>query len=323
MQNNPSLQRINGDFKGKDILSLDQFDTQSIEKLFAVTAEMAEIAKNAKPSDILSGNIVTLLFFEPSSRTFGSFATAIKQLGGQTLEIQDPKNVSSFAKGETLEDAMKVYESYTNAVVLRHFEVGTARKAADATEIPVINAGDGIGEHPTQALLDMYTIHEKFGRLDNLTILMAGDVRNGRTVHSLIRGLSLYPNNTIYLLSPQSLRLTPEDSSSFSKSGTKLIEITSEKDIPKNADVWYWTRVQKERFENTDEYEKVKLTFIVTEDLMKGYAKEDMILMHPLPRVGEIEERVDDDPRAVYLTRQMRNGKYVRMALIALILGKR
>lgn len=321
----PELQKtekINGNFEKKDILSLDQFDLQSLELLFSTANDLQNLAIEARPSDLITGNIVTLLFFEPSSRTFGSFATAVKQIGGQTLEIQNPQTVSSVAKGETLADTIRTFQSYTHAIVLRHPEIGAVQKAADVADIPVINAGDGAGEHPTQALLDMYTIHEKHGRLNSLTGVMAGDMLNGRTVHSLLKGLSLFDNNTMYLLSPKSLQLTRSDFTDFSQRGITLIEIEDEKDIPKNADFWYWTRVQKERFSDLSEYEQVKTRFTVTKQLMADFAAEHMILMHPLPRVGEILEEVDADPRSVYLTKEMRNGKYIRMALMALVMGK-
>ncbi len=323
MATTPGIQKIDGNFKGKDILSLDQFSPKDIDKLFRLTDKMREIGKNAKPSDILSGNIVTLIFYEPSSRTFGSFAAAVKQLSGQTVEIQDPQHFSSVSKGETLEDTIRVFESYCDAIVIRHKEVGTAQKAADAAEfVPILNAGDGIGEHPTQGLLDLCTIDEKFGKLDGLTGVLAGDLLNGRTIHSLIRGLSLYKNNTLYLLSPDELRLSKEDFDNFASRGVKLIEIQSENDIPKDANFWYWTRVQKERFASLEEYEKVKNRFVVTQQLLNDRAGKDCILMHPLPRVGEILPEVDKDPRAVYLRSEVRNGMYIRMALLALILGK-
>ncbi len=312
---------INGNFKGKDIISLDQFTPSDLKTLFSQTNKMKKIAMNAKPSKILSGNIITLLFYEPSSRTFGSFSAAIKQLGGQTVEIINPQQFSSVAKGETFEDTIRVFEAYCDAIVLRHPNVGSAQKAADAAFfVPVISAGDGVGEHPTQALLDLYTIYEQFKRLDNLTVLFAGDILYGRTVHSLLRGLSLFKKNTVYLLSPKQLRLSDEDREIFSKK-LKIIEIEKEAQIPK-ADVWYWTRVQKERFSNLSSYEKVKNKFILTPELTKRYAGKETIFMHPLPRVGEIDPEVDKDPRALYLRNQIRNGMYVRMALIALVLGK-
>lgn len=323
MGNHTSIQKIDGNFEGKDIISLDQFSQKDIRILFKYVGKMKNIAKNAKPSDILKGNIVSLLFYEPSSRTFGSFSASVKQLGGQTVEILCPQQFSSVAKGETLEDTIRVFEAYSDAIVIRHSEAGTAEKAASAAKfVPVINAGDGIGEHPTQALLDLYTIYEKYGRLDNLTILFAGDMLNGRTVHSLIRGLSLFKNNKVFLLSPKQLRLKKADFLNFSKRGIKLAEIESPKDIPKNADVWYWTRVQKERFKDIAEYERVKNRFIVTQKFLDDFGGKNTILMHPLPRVGEINVEVDEDPRTVYLTTQIRNGMYVRMALLALMLGK-
>jgi aspartate carbamoyltransferase catalytic subunit len=313
--------KINGNFKNKDIISLDQFSSNDLEKLFKLTTKMKKIAVAAKPSNILAGKIITLLFYEPSSRTFGSFAAAIKQLGGQTVEIQDPYHFSSVSKGETFEDTIRVFEAYCDAIVIRHPEIGAAQRAAEAAFfVPIINAGDGIGEHPTQALLDTYTIYEKFGRLDNLKGVLAGDMINGRTIKSLIRALSLYKNNTFYLLSPKELQLPRETFNKLNDRGIKLIEIIDEKDMPKDADFWYWTRVQKERFKSVEEYEKVKNKFIVTENLVKNFARKDTIIMHPLPRVGEIEDTVDEDERAVYLRSQIRNGMYIRMALLALIL---
>jgi aspartate carbamoyltransferase len=314
-------QKINGKFKGKDIVSLDQFSPKDISILFKLTKKMKQIAYNAKPSSILAGKIVTLLFYEPSSRTFGSFGASVKQLGGQTIDVQNPQVFSSVSKGETLEDTIRVFEAYCDAIVIRHPVAGTAKIAAETAKyVPIINAGDGIGEHPTQTLLDLCTIQEKHGRLDNLTGVMAGDLLNGRTVHSLLRGLSLYKKNTVYLLSPKELKLSKEDYQKFSSLGVKLIEIESDKDLPKNADFWYWTRVQKERFKSLEEYERLKTRFIVTKDLVAKKAGKKTIIMHPLPRVGEIDPEIDNDPRAVYLSSQVRNGMYIRMALLSLVL---
>jgi aspartate carbamoyltransferase len=272
-------------------------------------------------SKILKGKLVTLLFFEPSSRTFSSFSAAVKKLGGMTIEYQNPLQTSSSIKGETLEDTMRVFENYSDAVVMRHFEKGTLQRAADSVSIPVINAGDGIGEHPTQALLDAYTIFNKTSSLKGLTGLMVGDLLNGRTVHSLLKLLSLYKNNTVYLLSPKQLRLEPVFKRLIEKQGIKLIEISSQDEIPLFADFWYWTRVQKERFTDKKEYEKLKNRFVVTPELLAEKGNKNMILMHPLPRVGDIDIRVDKDPRAVYLSDQVKNGLVIRMALLSLILG--
>ncbi len=315
--------KINRDFRGKDIISLDQFSQKDIKILFSLVPKMREIALKAMPSKIIAGKIVVLLFYEPSSRTLGSFSTAIKQIGGQTVEILNPQQFSSVVKGETFEDTIRVFEAYSDAIVLRHPTVGAAAAASGAAKfVPIINAGNGIGEHPTQALLDLYTIYEKFQRLDNLVGVVAGDLLNGRTVHSLIRGISLYRKNTLYLLSLHELQLSKKDFLDFSKRGVELIQIESEKEIPKNADFWYWTRVQKERFKNLKTHEKLKNKYIVSQKFLDTYADKHTILMHPLPRVGEILPEVDNDPRAVYLRSQIRNGMYVRMALLALVLGK-
>jgi len=316
------LQSINGHFKGKDIISLDQFSPKDLKIVFSLVPKMRNIALKALPAKVIAGKIVVLLFYEPSSRTFGSFSTAVKQLGGQTVEITDPQHFSSVVKGETFQDTIKVFEAYSDAIIIRHPVVGSASIAAKTAKfVPIINGGDGNGEHPTQVLYDMYTIYERFRRLNNLIGVLAGDPLNGRTIHSLIRGLALYPNNTIYLLSPRELSLSRKDFSDFSKRNIKLIEIENEKDMPKNAHFWYWTRIQKERFENLMAYEKVKDKFIVNKKLLKDYGNSNMILMHPLPRISEIEKDVDNDPRAIYLTTQIRNGLYIRMALIALVLG--
>ena len=196
-------EKINGNFKGKDILSLRQFNLISLTKLFRMTQEMSKIAKNAKPSDVLNGNIVTLLFYEPSSRTRGSFDAAAKQLGGQTIVIENPKQFSSVAKGETFEDTIRTFEAYCDVIILRHPEAGSALKAAKAAKfVPIVNAGDGIGEHPTQALLDLYTIWEKTKTLSNIKGLISGDIKNGRTVHSLL-GDYLYTQTTLSIFFPR------------------------------------------------------------------------------------------------------------------------
>jgi len=317
-----SEKKLGVNLKDCDILSVDQLSPSLINKIFSKVPVMKKLAISSKASNLLKGKIVILLFYEPSSRTFASFSASVKQLGGQTVEIIDPTNFSSVSKGETFEDTIRTFEAYSDLIVLRHPEKGAAQKAADAAQlVPVINAGDGIGEHPTQALLDLYTVYEKFNRLDNLTGIMAGDILNGRTIHSLIKALSLYKNNTLYLLSPKELSLSKKDFESFQGKGVKLVQINKEEDMPKNADFWYWTRVQKERFQSKSEYEKVKNRFILSPELTTKFAGKNTIFMHPLPRVGEIDTLVDNDNRAVYLRSQIRNGMYVRMALLILILG--
>lgn len=310
--------------KDRDIVSFDHISRADLRLLFDLTDSMKQLAINNRPSHLLAGQIVALLFFEPSSRTFGSFAAAVKRLGGQTLEIQQPDVVASCAKGETFEDTIRTFEAYSNAIVLRHKLAGAAQLAADAACFaPIINAGDGNNEHPTQTMLDLYTLYERFGRLDNLKGLLVGDLLNSRTIHSLIRGLSLFPNNTVYLLSPSQLRLTRDDYVSFRSRGIDAIEVSNIHDIPADCDFWYWTRIQKERFASLEEYEQVAQgKFVVTPQLMHDHASKDMILMDPLPRVGTIDPAVDEDERAVYLRSQIRNGLYTRMALLALVLDK-
>lgn len=315
------IQTIKGDFKGKDVVSLDQFDTRSIEKVFATAAKIKKTSAK-KLLRTLTGKVAGLLFFEPSTRTFSSNSAGFKRLGGQTVEHQNPNVTSSTVKGETIEDTVRMMEQYCDLLVIRHPLKGTLEVAANASSVPVINAGDGIGEHPTQALLDMFTIREKFKTLTNLKGLMVGDMLNGRTVHSLIRGLSMYPNNTIYLLSPKQLKLSREEFDLYTKRGINLIEIDSIDQIPSDCHFWYWTRVQKERFSDKKEYKRLKLSFILTKKLVSKKAGKDTLLMHPLPRVGEIETAVDSDPRSVYLSTEARNGMYVRMALFSLILEK-
>lgn len=315
--------KINGKFRGKDILSLNQFTPQDIDILFQETPHMQAAVEGQRQLTDLKGQIITLLFYEPSSRSYGSFASAVQRLGGSIIPVQNPETVASVAKGETLEDTVRTYECWSDGIVIRTRNPGDAVHAADATlYIPVINAGDGIGEHPTQALYDLYTLQERFGRLNNLTGVIVGDLLNGRTVHSLIKGLALYAGSTNYLLSPESLRLPREDIAELTERGVTLIEINNINDIPNDADFWYWTRVQKERFTSLGDYEKVKHQFVLTPELLQIHGNNHMIIMHPLPRAGEIEEAVDIDPRSVYLRREMRNGLFVRMALLALVMGK-
>lgn len=318
------VEAISGDFQGKDIVSLDQFAVEDLYMIFRLALNMKQLVLHSEPSQILAGKIISLLFFEPSSRTFGSFASAVKRLGGQTLDIQNPETVTSVQKGETFEDTIRVFESYSDAIVLRHPRSGAARAAAEAAKfVPVINAGDGTNEHPTQTLLDLCTLYEHFGRLDHLTGLLVGDALNSRTMHSLMRGLSLFGNNRLYILAPEKLRLTRDDFVAFSSRGVELVEIASEREIPRDCHFWYWTRLQKERFASLEEYQELAAgKFVATPELLDRYAGKHTILMDPLPRVGTIDPEVDRDERAVYLRSQIRNGLYTRMALLALVMGK-
>lgn len=305
---------------GKDIISVKQFKREDLEYVFGVAHEMRGMVERVGTFDLLKGKILANLFYEPSTRTSSSFTAAMERLGGSVIPINEVK-YSSVSKGESLPDTIRTLECYADVIVLRHPETGSAAIAAKAARKPVINAGDGVGEHPTQALLDTFTIFEELatGGIDGMTVTMLGDLKYGRTVHSLARLLSLY-NVKINYVSPEILRMPREVMAEVGERGIPQAEFeTLEKVLPET-DVLYVTRVQKERFEDPAEYEKVKGAYVIDPEIMKA-AKQDMIVMHPLPRVGEISVDFDDDPRAAYF-RQMEYGLYVRMALLAMVLGK-
>lgn len=303
---------------GKSILSVKQFSRQDLMYIFEVAHEMREMVERVGAFDLLKGKILANLFYEPSTRTASSFTAAMERLGGSVIPINEVK-YSSVAKGESLPDTVRSLECYADVVVLRHPEVGASALAAKYARKPIINGGDGVGEHPTQALLDLFTIMEELGQAEGLTVTLLGDLKNGRTVHSLSRLLSLF-DVRLHYVSPEILRMPPE-----------IITELDERDIPQQehellddalpvSDVLYVTRVQKERFEDPQAYERVKGAYVIMPETLER-AKDDMIVMHPLPRLGEISMELDDDPRAAYF-RQMEYGMYVRMALLAMVLGK-
>jgi aspartate carbamoyltransferase len=305
---------------GKDIISVKQFKRDDLEYIFGVAHEMRGMVERVGTFDLLKGKILANLFYEPSTRTSSSFTAAMERLGGSVIPINEVK-YSSVSKGESLPDTIRTLECYTDVIVLRHPETGSAAIAAKAARKPVINAGDGIGEHPTQALLDTFTIFEELGagQIDGMTVTMLGDLKYGRTVHSLARLLSLYKVKINYV-SPEILRMPREVMNEVGEKGIPQAEFDSLENVLPETDVLYVTRVQKERFEDPAEYEKVKGSYVIDPQIMKA-AKQEMIVMHPLPRVGEISVDFDDDPRAAYF-RQMEYGLYVRMALLAMVLGK-
>ncbi len=305
-------------FFGRDILSVDQFSREDLEYIFRVAEEMRTMVERFGSVDLLQGKILANLFYEPSTRTSSSFMAAMQRLGGQVIPINNVQ-YSSVAKGESLPDTVRTLEAYADVIVLRHPEVGAAAIAARYAKKPVINAGDGIGEHPTQALLDLFTIYEEFGRVDGLKVALVGDLKYGRTVHSLTKLLLLY-DVEFYFVSPEILRMPDSILQEVQKAGHPYKELVDIHDVISEVDVLYVTRVQKERFEDLSQYEAVKDFYIVDPELM-AQAKEKMIVMHPFPRVGEISYAVDDDPRAAYF-RQIENGMYIRMALLAAVLGK-
>lgn len=305
-------------FYGRDIVSVRQFSVDDLDYLFNVANEMRGIVRRVGATDLLKGYVLANLFYEPSTRTSSSFIAAMSRLGGAVIPIHGVQ-YSSVTKGESLPDTIRTLQCYADVIVLRHPEVGASEVAARYATKPVISAGDGIGEHPTQGLLDLYTIYSELGTLEGLHVAMVGDLKNGRTVHSLARLLRLY-NTRFTFVSPDILRLPPDIKEELTSLGLSLSETDRVEDIIRTADVIYVTRVQKERFADLREYEAVKDYYEITPELMR-LAKEHMALMHPLPRVGEIHYDVDDDPRAAYF-RQMENGMYIRMALLAAVLGK-
>ena len=314
----PFGDRQDAPFYGKDILSVKQFNPSNLQYVFGVAHEMQEMVQRVGTFDLLKGKILANLFYEPSTRTSSSFTAAMERLGGSVIPINEVK-YSSVSKGESLPDTIRTLECYSDVIVLRHPETGAAKLAAKYGAKPIINAGDGTGEHPTQALLDLFTILEELGHVEGITVTMLGDLKYGRTVHSLARLLTLY-NVKLNYVSPDILRMPDEVKDEVKDKGISQTEASSLDKVLAETDVLYVTRVQKERFENQDDYEKVKGSYVITPELMTA-AKQEMIVMHPLPRVGEISMDFDSDPRAAYF-RQMEYGLYVRMALLALVLGK-
>jgi len=305
-------------FYGRDIVSVKQFSRDDLGYIFGLADEMRGIVKRVGATDLLKGYVLANLFYEPSTRTASSFIAAMQRLGGAVIPIHGVQ-YSSVTKGESLPDTIRTLECYADVIVLRHPEVGASEVAARYANKPIISAGDGVGEHPTQGLLDLYTIQTELGHIDGLHVAMVGDLKNGRTVHSLSRLLRLY-DTQLSFVSPNILRLPVEIKGELQAAGRPVFETEKVEQVIETADIVYVTRVQKERFADLGEYEAVKNYYEITPELMK-LAKKSMALMHPLPRVGEIHYDVDADPRAAYF-RQMENGMYIRMALLAAVLGK-
>jgi aspartate carbamoyltransferase len=300
----------------KDVLRADQFSREEIALIAKTARRYEEAVARGKVLRDLRGKILCTLFFEPSTRTRLSFEAAMLRLGGQVVSVAEPKS-SSAAKGESLHDTIRTVEGYADVIVLRHPEIGAADKAARSTNRPVINAGDGAGQHPTQSLLDVYTIQKEKGKVDGLTVALVGDLKNGRTVHSLSQVLSLFDVRLI-LVSPPALRMPREIVEALK--GRRVVEETPDLlKAVREADVVYMTRIQRERFADPTEYERLKDSYILTQEALRE-GKGRVTVMHPLPRVNEIETSVDQDSGAAYF-RQAANGIPVRMALLALVTG--
>jgi len=290
-----------------------------LEELFlsALRMERDDVQRTLRLS--LSGRILATIFYEPSTRTRLSFEAAMQKLGGGILTAENARENSSAAKGESIADAIRVIGGYADVIVMRHYEEGTAKAAAEISPVPLINAGDGPGEHPTQALVDIYTIGKEQGRVEGLRIALVGDLLYGRTIHSLLQLLCLYPGVSIDLISPDNLRLPAKYIEMIKQKGVSLRESNTLSDSIEHADVVYITRVQRERFSDIREYEAIKDSYFVDKEIAERM-KQSSILMHALPRVNEISPEVDADPRAAYF-RQAKNGLYVRMALLEHLLS--
>lgn len=284
-----------------------------VRVLFRRIEEMKTVAK-LHGSQLLANKVLVSLFYEPSTRTRLSHEAAMKLLGGHVISTENASEFSSTAKGETLEDTIRVISGYASVIVLRHKEEGAAQRAATISKVPIINAGDGRGEHPTQALTDLYTIYDELKTLDGITIAMVGDLKHGRTIHSLAKLLCHYKAQLI-LVAPDNLRMPSVIKAVLSRAGIEFEEMTDLLRALTYADIVYMTRIQKERFVDPEEYERSKNTYELRAAMLE-MAKPKMAVMHPLPRISEIHRDVDDDPRAAYF-RQSENGLYVRMALLA------
>lgn len=300
--------------EGRDVISIKDFTRDEIDHILKTAGSMRPVLKRG--STTLSGKILGSLFYEPSTRTKLSFEASIYKLGGSVIGFGS-EEISSAKKGENLSDTIRVVENYADVIVIRHPYEGAAKMAAEFATVPVINAGSGGKEHPTQAMLDLYTIINEKGSIDGLNIGLLGDLRYGRTVHSLAYALSLY-DVKLFLISPPQLRMRQEVLDDV-KDKIEYREVEDIDGVLPDLDVLYVTRIQKERFADLYEYEKVKGAYRVTLGTLKD-AKEDLIVMHPLPRVDEIAPEVDDTPHAKYFD-QARNGLFVRMALLCLVLG--
>lgn len=299
--------------KNKSLVSISDFSKDEMLRILELAADF-----EANPNQpLLEGKIIASLFFEPSTRTRLSFETAMNRLGARVIGFSDP-GATSATKGETLKDTIKMVSNYADLIVMRHPLEGAARYASEQSSVPIVNAGDGANQHPSQTLLDMYSIKKTQGKLDNLKIAMVGDLKYGRTVHSLIMAMS-YFNPTFYFVAPDELKMPQEYKSFLDSKGIPYHEFHDMNDVLAEADILYMTRVQKERFQDLMEYERVKNTYVLHNSML-DVTKDNLRILHPLPRVGEISTDVDQNPKAYYFE-QARNGMYTRMAIIAAILG--
>jgi aspartate carbamoyltransferase catalytic subunit len=301
------------------VIEAQQFDLPTLTRLFEVAEEMERVVARGGMTDY-QNRIMATLFYEPSTRTRFSFETAMHRLGGHVISTENAAEFSSVAKGETLEDTIRILNGYADVIVIRHKEVGSAKRAAGVSRVPVINAGDGAGQHPTQALLDLYTIRKEVGAIDGLRIAMVGDLAQGRTVRSLAYLLSKFQDVKIYFVAPPLLKMKEDILAHLRERNVWWTEETALDRVLPEVDVIYQTRVQKERFgDRLADYEQCRGVYIISTESLR-LMKQKAIILHPLPRLEEITMEVDADPRAAYF-RQAQNGLYVRMALLTMVLG--
>jgi aspartate carbamoyltransferase catalytic subunit len=309
----------NNPLAGRDLVRIGDLNKEEITLLLDLADRLRGRLAQEWQLDLLSGYLLATLFYEPSTRTRLSFEAAMLRLGGQVLSVADARANSSAAKGESVADAARMVAGYADVIVQRHPGIGSAREAADAADAPLINAGDGTGEHPTQALLDLYTIRQERGRLDGLTVALIGDLKNGRTVHSLAQALAHW-KVTLLLASPPTLAIGDELTAQLRAAGTPFEEHSDLQSVIPRADVLYVTRIQRERFADPAEYERLRGSYVVDRALL-AQGPASMTVMHPLPRADEIAVEVDALPNAAYF-RQAANGVWVRMALLAAVLDR-
>ena len=299
--------------KNRSLVSINDYNRDDYLRILDVAEEFE---KNPR-QDILSGYVIATLFFEPSTRTRLSFESAISRLGGKVIGFTDSSS-SSTSKGESLRDTIRTVSNYSDLIVMRHPLEGSARLASEVASVPIVNAGDGANQHPTQTLLDLYSIRKTQNTLDNLNIFLVGDLKYGRTVHSLLMALSRF-NATFYFISPDELKMPDEYKAHLDSLGLKYHEHREFKELVKEADIIYMTRVQQERFTDPIEYERVKNAYVLRRHMLEE-ARANMRVLHPLPRVNEIHLDVDESPQAYYFPQAL-NGVYTRQAIITTILG--
>jgi aspartate carbamoyltransferase catalytic subunit len=298
-------------FELKNIISIKDFERSDIDYLLDEASKLENIAQSKEISEELKGKILGLMFFEPSTRTKMSFETAMKRLSGACIGFENTGS-SSVSKGESIADTAKMFEGYCDALVIRHELEGVSKFISDIVDVPVINAGDGAGQHPTQTLLDLYTIKKEIGSIDNIKIALIGDLKYGRTVHSLANALCLYDNVELYFVSPDKLKMPQEILHDLDNAGMSYTEVSNISEIIDKVNVLYVTRIQKERFVDIDDYLEIKGAYIINKKMLEG---KDLIVMHPLPRIDEINGDVDDTKYNKYFT-QAANAVPVRMAIL-------